>query len=501
MARRNLKTSIDTATGFGLNVFTSDDLNALHFSTLDILYNTGVRVESEEALEIFHGGGARVEKFDGYGLVYLPNYLVEDCIRWAPRTIILHGRTPDQDYVAELGRTGFAPSFGECVKIIDPKTRQIRGTTKQDLVNVTRLADAFEEMVVIERAVGSFDQLPETHTLHNYEAMVNNTGKHCFLGMGNGETTKKIIAMAKVASGGVKEFRKRPLVTGFVCPTSPLNLVRSCCESIITCAREGAGIATIPMALVGATGAATLAGTLVAANAEALSTIVLAQLVQKGTPCIYCGCSTIMDMRIGTVSIGAPELGILSAGIAKLAQFYKLPSWVGGGGADSKVPDAQSAYEFSLSAMLAALAGANISFGAGVIESGMTFDYAKFIMDVEQLRRIMIVLKGIEISDMTIDLNIINEVGPGGEFISHHSTLQGMHKLSQARLFDRQTRDVWLSEHDGRDLTDRAYEEALKILDSHKPAPLPDGVADAVREIIEDYEAELKVRNKTTKLS
>jgi trimethylamine--corrinoid protein Co-methyltransferase len=107
-------------------------------------------------------------------------------------------------------------------------------------------------------------------------------------------------------------------------------------------------------------------------------------LIRKGLPCTYGSSSSILDLRFGTTAIGAPEYGMINASIAKLAQYYKLPSFVGGGASDSKVPDIQSGYEFTLSATLSALSGANIVFGSGVLEQGLTMDYAKLIMDADQ---------------------------------------------------------------------------------------------------------------------
>lgn len=209
--------------------------------------------------------------------------------------------------------------------------------------------------------------------------------------------------MAAACAGGMDKFRERPIVTAFVCPTSPLTLVQNCCDVIVECARGGVGLAIIPMALSGATAPVTLAGTIVQHNAEVLGALILAQLTRRGTPHLP-SCSTIMDLRFTTTAVGAPEYGIISAGLARLARYYRLPSWVGGGHSDSKLPDAQAAYEFSLTAAVAALAGANIVYGAGCLESGLTFDYAKLLMDAEQIRNIFQVLKGIDVSDETIAL-------------------------------------------------------------------------------------------------
>jgi trimethylamine--corrinoid protein Co-methyltransferase len=488
---RSLRAGISTISGFGLQVFTEDELDALHIATLEVLAEAGIKVESEEAVAMFHGAGARVERVGHYSIVKFPHYLVEDCIRSAPRNVIYYGRDRDKDFILEPHRIGFS-TFGECIQVIDPYTREVRKSVKSDLAGATLACDYLDEISVVERALCSSDQEPDAQTLHNYEAMVTNTGKHVLLAFGSGANAKKIIEMATVVAGGTENFRKWPIVTPFVCPTSPLTLVNSCCEVIIECARLGAGIAIIPMSLPGATATATIAGTLIQHNAEVLSAIMLAQLANKGTPCTYASCTTMMDLRFMTPAVGAPEYGIIGAGLTKLAQYYKLPCWVGGGHSDSKLPDAQAAYEGSVTATVSALAGANVIYGAGCLESGLTFDYAKLMMDAEMIRNVKQVVRGIDVNDETMAVDVIKQVGPGGEYMTHPHTFKHMKELTQSKLFDRRNRSSWMKASGGKDLTERAYEEAKKVLETHKPAPLPEGAAEAMRSIVEGHEAELR---------
>jgi trimethylamine--corrinoid protein Co-methyltransferase len=476
---------------FGFKVFTDDQVRTLHQATLDVLQDVGIKVESEEALEIFHGAGAKVERLQEQGVVKFPSDLIEACIRAAPSRIVYYGRDPKDDYAVESGKVGFT-TFGECVQIIDPGTRQVRSTNKDDLGKISRVCDRLEEIVVLERPVGAVEQFAPTQPLHNYEAMVSNTSKHIFLGFYSAENAKRIAQMAAACVGGMETLRKRPIVTAFVCPTSPLVLVKMCCDVVIACARLGIGVSPISMVLAGATSPATLAGSVVVHNAEVLAAIALAQLTVKGTPCTYASCSTIMDLRFGIPATGAPEHGMMSAGLAELAQYYELPCWMGGGLSDSKLPDSQAAHEFALTGTVAALSGANFVYGAGALESGLTFDYAKLIMDCEQIRRIQHLQRGIPVNDETLALDIIKGVGPGGEYLTHQHTLENMRALSRSDLFDRRSRSAWINKTGGKDLTERAYEKAAHILATHEPLPLLDGAAAAMRAIIAEYEAELK---------
>ncbi|MBW2059510.1 MAG: trimethylamine methyltransferase family protein [Deltaproteobacteria bacterium] len=494
MARRNVKTGMEVASGFGLNGLSRDQLDSIHYATLQVLQHTGLKVGHEEAVEIFHGSGASVERFDGYGVVRIPPYVVEDCIGWAPSTVVYHGRSPDDDFVVEPRRVSLTTGGG-CVNVIDLMTRERRGALKKDCGEIARVSDALDEIGVFNRPCIASDVPPEVYPVHVFEIILANTSKHVLIGADTARNLKKMVELAAACVGGPARFKRRPIFTANVCPTSPLSLLQDCCEVVIEAARQGVGLGIIPMALAGATSTATLAGTLVTTNAEALGALMLAQLTARGTPCTYENTSTIMDLSTGIGAVGAPELSLVAAGTAQLAQYYRLPCLVGGAMSDSKIPDAQAAYETALSTLTAALAGANIIFGAGALDQLLTFDFAKLVMDVEFMGMVARVTRGIEVSDESMALDVIDQVGPGGEFMTHDHTYDHMGEISKSRLFDRNTREVWLAAG-GRDLTEQAYEKAMSILKKHQPRDLPKGAAEAMHSIVEEYEREIVLSRK-----
>jgi trimethylamine--corrinoid protein Co-methyltransferase len=491
---RSKKCGINNYEGFELNSFSQEQIETLHEATLKVLQKTGVKVESKKAAEIYAGAGARVEINADHYHVKLPAYLVEDCIQWAVRPGIFHGRDPEDDFSLKPHQVGFA-TFGECIQVIDPITRKVRKSTKKDCADISLICDYYDEISVMERPCCSSDTHPETQPLHNLEAILTNTSKPIFIGAVNKPNCRKMIEMAAVCAGGRERFLKRPFLNIFVCPTSPLTLVENCCEVLMEAVQGGAGIAIIPMALAGATSAATLAGTLVTHNAEVLSALALAQLTVKGARCVYCSMSTMMDLKLMVGAVGAPEQALLSAGAAKLARYYGLPSWIGGGVSDSKLPDAQAAYEFTLNALTGALSGANIVYGAGVLEMGLTQDYAKLVMDIEAIKSIKKILGGVAVNDETLALQVIDQVGPGGEYLTQEHTFRHMRELTQPRLFDRKTRNAW-QKNGGKDLTKRAYDEAAYIISHHRAKSLPPGAIDMMKDIIKNYEEELGLNAK-----
>jgi len=222
-------------------------------------------------------------------------------------------------------------NFGEAIYVDDLYTGEHRTTTKQDVADSALLADYLDNIDVYERAVGAVDKPPQTLDIHNAHAILMNTTKHCFLGGGDRANLAKIVEMAAAVSGGKDRLKERPIFSINVCPTSPLRLTLEYCRVAIDTIRTGVPLNIISMAMSGGSAPITLAGTLVVHNAEVLGTVALSQLVRKGTPVIYGSSTTSMDLRMGTASVGCPELGMISAAVAGIAQYYQLPSWVAGG--------------------------------------------------------------------------------------------------------------------------------------------------------------------------
>lgn len=314
--------------GMSLGVFTDDELEQIHLATLEVLRRTGVFVEDEDALEVFHGGGAIVDKKTK--VARLPEFMISDALASAPSKYVACGRTPESDVVLESNRVTFT-NFGEGIVCKDIQTGELRQSTKADCRDAARLIDALPHIDTYERAVHPHDVPVEVCALHNAEASLTNTAKHHWLGPVNGYCAEKIVDMCAAIMGGHDQLRERPIMTFNTCPVSPLKLVKDCCEIITAGARSGVGVNVLSMGMSGGSTPIHLAGTLVVHNAEVLSGLVLNQLVRRGSPFVYGSSTTAMDMRIASASVGTPECAAINAAVAKLARYYALPSFVAGG--------------------------------------------------------------------------------------------------------------------------------------------------------------------------
>jgi trimethylamine---corrinoid protein Co-methyltransferase len=313
--------------GIGLELLSRQDLEAIHEATLKILEQFGLKVFGEEALEIYGAAGCQIDR--NTNMVKIPRHLVNDAIVSSPGKILMAARDPRCDVIVEGNKVVFT-NFGTGTMIEDLETGALRASTKADLADTARLCDAIDEVDIYTIAVTAQDVPEATRELHEAEAVLNNTVKHFGHDTQDTATTKRFIEMGAAVAGGMDKLKERPIISMGTCPNSPLELHTNNTEVIIEVARAGIPLDILSMAMAGGTSPVTLAGTLVVTNAEILGGIVLAQLVNKGTPVIYGSSTTMLDMLYTTSPVGAPEHGMVSAAVAQLGHFYEIPTDVGG---------------------------------------------------------------------------------------------------------------------------------------------------------------------------
>lgn len=475
--------------GWCLDGLSKKALERNHEDALDLLQTTGIKVQNNErALEIFYSGGAEIERHEEYGIVKIPPGIVGDCLDKAPKRVVLYGRAEGNEFELKPGKITFT-TFGEMIQIIDPKSKEVRKTTQKDIGDITRLCDHFSEVAVAQRSVAALDKPLGTHPIFNAQSMFENTGKHILIGPVNATNFKTICKIAAAHVGGMSQLAKRPVLTTLTCPTSPFVLEKNCADLIIESALlSGGGYVSSPVPLLGMSTPATLAGTIAVVTVDMLAGLVLGQLTRSGTRVILSNSGAMMDLRSMGSAYGSPEMSMISAAIGQIARFYNMPSHCSGIHSDSKVVDAQCGYESAQGGLVTALAGVNIINGLGSLELGFTFDYAKFMLDIDAVNNIRVILKGISMEDSDRALDIIRQTGPGGEFLSHPHTLQHMRQLSCPTLFDRRFRSSW-QETKYRNIVERAYNRAREVLDTHVPPPVNHEVKTEVDRIIQEYMA------------
>jgi trimethylamine--corrinoid protein Co-methyltransferase len=325
------------------------------------------------------------------------------------------------------------------------------------------------------------NELPvEQIDVNRFFAGLDNTSKHIMGGVYTPDGVKQVIRMAEMVAGSAEALRQRPLVSMITCSISPMKMDGQYGDLVVAIAESGIPLVCPAEPLCGATSPVTLAGNLVIQTVDSLMGVMLTQIANPGTPVIFGSVATSTDLRDLKYLAGSVEMGLLNAAGAQMAQFYQLPFYATGGMTDSKVLDAQSGYESALTSLLCALAGANfIHDAAGLMEFALTVCYEKFVIDNEILGMVMRAVEGIRVDDDTLAFDLIEQVGPGGNFVTAKHTRHFMRdEHYQPALSDRNSREEWVDE--GSKVTwQKAGEMVGQIMASHNYS-LPDAVRSRV---------------------
>ena len=468
-----------------LKFLSESELEHIHANTLRVMQEIGVRFTDNYVRQFFVDGGFTME---GNVVKFRP-YQVEDAIRTAPSCFVRHAADPTFDVAMGSGRLylggGSAPIY-----VVEPDTYERRKATFQDVQNFSRLIDGLDNLTVGNGVVYPHD-VPESvlHVIWSWN-LLNNTRKcantsHTLAV----DKAQDMIRVLSVAHGSLEAFKQSKRWTTTCCPDQALSWGDTL-VGLVEMAKVESPIVIMSMPLMGAMHPVTIAGALVQANAEVLGAIVLAQLVNPGAPVIYTYYGGLMDMRTGISSFGAPEVALCHTAGVQLAKWYGLPCDVGVGHTDSKVPDAQAAYEKMMSMLPAALAGAdNMRLIGGELDFGLSASYEEMVIDNEIAGNVLRMVSGIEVSKETLALDAMKEVGPGGNYLAHPHTLHNFRRATwMPTLADRQSRDMWEASG-AKPIGVRARERAAEILATHHPKPISaerrQAVAAVIREICE----------------
>ncbi len=454
-----------------MSVLSTEQIEQIHEATLELLERTGVQMTHPRALEILQGGGAHVRG----NRVRIPSWMVEDAIRKAPSRVVLANRGGDRKVYLEGDKYWFGPSV-DCIDYLDPLSGDRRRFTSDDCRVTATLADALPNFTWV-MTIGLADDVPaDIADRVVARQCFTYTEKPLVFCCKDVQSVCDIYEMALTIAGGEDEFRQAPTIVHYSEPISPLLYYDPAVEKILFCAEKGIPLINYPAPQGGSTAPATLAGEIVQGSAESLSGLVLAQLVRPGAPLIYGAFATKMDMRTTIFSYGAPEMSLMVAAMAQMAQHYKLPFFGTAGCTDAKFPDAQAAAEVAFSCLASALSGANLIHDAGSwLDHGSLASPGFMVLVNEILSMVNQFMGGMPVNDETLALDIIDRVGPGGHYLAEDHTVRHYKDVWYSKgLFDRTIYQLWQQQGSKR-FEERLAARTGKIM-QHKPAPLPDAL-------------------------
>jgi trimethylamine---corrinoid protein Co-methyltransferase len=461
----------------------TQQIDTLHNAALIILEKTGITYESglEKTVDMLEKNGAAVNREKNR--IMFPEDLVTTSVQKAPKEVVLCGQNPENDLHLTEDRVHLGTG-GAAIKILDPDTGDVRATTLDDLYKVSCLVDQLSNIHFLVRPCIPTDIDEKDYDINMFYACLSASGKHVMSGVNNEDGLHQVIEMAAMIAGGREKLAERPIIsviTSFA--ISPLKLCTQSTLIMQEAVRNNIPVALSSAPMAGSTSPLTMAGTLAQLHAEELAGITICQLTNPGAPLLYGGIPGMANLATMGYCGGAVECGMMNAAIHQLSRHIEVPNYNSSGLSDAKVPDAQAGYEKALTSVLASMGGSNyIHHSAGMLESMLTIAHEQFVIDDEIIGNCCKVLKGIEVDAEHLALEVIDSVGPGGNFMTAPHTMTHIRSeyYKSNGVTDRKNRDRWAAEG-SLDARQRALAIAKKLL-ANKTVYIADDVDAAIRE-------------------
>jgi trimethylamine--corrinoid protein Co-methyltransferase len=367
------------------------------------------------------------------------------------------------------GRRPHHTTDSQGTEAVDLETGGRRDSTAEDLKRGLLFADALDMVEIVNVMVAATDVPAHVRTIHHFALAFTQTSKPVRTGVLHPREVPFIVELVRTVTGS-DEFR--PIFSAVDCTISPLMHDGPMTEACIELAKLRVPIMVYPMPLAGGTSPVTLGGTVLLHNVELLSGLVLFQAVNPGTPIIYGTGASQLDMHTGRYGGSADGHGLRLA-LCDVACFYKLPVNLWGLSSASGELDAQYGYEAASTALLSHLAGADEIYSVGLLGSAQILSLDKMVFDNHLARQIEIMARPVLVDEEHLQADLIERVGIGGHYLSQRET----------RAFTRREYvPVWPPA--GKTAMEVVHEEALDILYSHQPPPMPAGAADRIEAIV-----------------
>lgn len=408
-------------------------LEQIHQTSMAILAKTGVLIHHSEALEIFKNHGAKV---DGEK-VFLSEDLVMRHVKTAPARFELRATNPQLNI--EIGGPKSHYSTGQGAPLLVDENGHVRTITLADYLDLVKLFNASPYMTVMASSIATPGDVPADHAaiLALYYLCLM-TDKPIIAMNGKGETNRRVFEILEIIFGETLCTDRSPLAMTVANSLSPLSFDDQALGAIIDFTRKGQAVIVAPCVMAGSTGPVTLAGTIAQTNAETLTGVVLSQMVAPGSPVVYGFQSTCADMRTGAISIGSPEQALCATYGANLARFYDLPSRGGGALTDASGPGMQSAFESMMTLMTTRQAGMNlIIHGAGIVGGFAAISAEQVVLDFEMIAALEYFLAGLKTDESELALNVIDNIGPGGQYLTAPHTVKNCRRSLYSPRFAR----------------------------------------------------------------
>jgi trimethylamine--corrinoid protein Co-methyltransferase len=463
-----------------LQLMTEPEVQRVHLGVMEVLENTGVNFLHDATLELLKEKGCSVDFRSKR--VKIPGQIVEESIQNTPFSFTMKARDPKHDLRIGESRLYFLAGAG--LRIVDLDSWEVRPATMKELDDASIVSDALESVHMVADTAPYTDIVgvpPAMTSLVDIASHLRNTTKITITDNGN-DLELFHIKMARTV--GVD-------VLAFIGSSAPLTYDENSCKAIFRYTEAGYPFFLISSDMMGGTGPATIAGSLVSTLAEILAGIVLIQLLRKGTGVIAGDYTMPMDMRTGHPCFCDLASALHTAAFNQVMQKYRIPAFANCPGMSSaKVIDVQSGYERSMSTLNAALSGANLIVLHGSVYGEYTYHPVCAVLDDDIATWVGRLIEGFEVNDETLALDLIEKVGPipGSYLDKKHTRIWWKSQQFIPKTADRTTYPEWI-ETGKKTALDYAKERTEQILRHHKVPPLDEDTDRALDEILKEAEA------------
>jgi trimethylamine--corrinoid protein Co-methyltransferase len=421
-----------------LRLLAAEDLTQLDEAACAILERVGVAMPSARAREALGAAGARVVG----DVVTFPPEVLRALVARAPASLTMGARA---GATLVTGHGSLLTTDGCCTQIYDPHTGELRLTQAADVATVSRLVDALPEIDFCWPAVSAQDFPAERRGLWELYLAIANTGKHVqTVTVVEPRQARVAVEMAAAVAGDAERLREAPPISALLGTVTPLGNDQGTVEASLVFAEAGVPIGFVTMPQGGSTTPITMAGSLAVGIAEMLSSVAAVQAVVPGAPVFVCFIPSIMDLRSGDFTGGAPEDTLMGAAAGDIGRYYGLPTQCGVNASGAKVPGWQSAVDDVATTFLSLLAGVDMLAGVGMVASDMVFSCEEMVLAAELTAAARDVARGLR----------RDELG-----------------ATRAALLRGMPYEEWIA--DGRaDAVERARTRVHDLLATHQPPPL-----------------------------
>ncbi len=471
-----------------VKVLTDQQINKIHQKSLEILETIGVNIPHNEILTRFAEKGAVVDLIKK--LVKIPSELVMELLSKAGKEFSLYGRDLTKKAEFGFGKHNYNTSGGQAFWV-DKVGAKRRYATLNDVRTAARFADALEQ-ITIPGAMADPHEIPvEWRAVTVASEIIKNTTKPIIFWFYDRASTKYIVDLLVALRGDEKKAQDYPMFYPLFEPVSPLSFPFNGIDLLFETARVNMPVLIGPMAQMGISAPATIAGTLIQENAEILAGICITQLIREGMPVCYGGICHAFDMKKMQIIFGGPEQAIFSIAMTQMGKFYKLPVYINVGLTDSKLPDAQAGLECGLTLAMGTGAGADIFGHMGISGVDQAGSLDMLVLQSEIIEYVESMNREIQFDDDTFALDVIADTGPSGSFINKlHTSKHFRKELWFPSLLDRESYENWVSKG-AQSLEERCRKKKEEILLNHTPKILSKDLAKELNNIVDSAKKNL----------